>query len=201
MGGGDDTHVDVDRLDASQTLELLFLNGTQQLWLQFQADVADLVEKERTPIGELESALLLQQGSREGPSLVPEQLALEQSRGIAAQLIRTNGRSRLALRLCIARAISSFPVPVSPCTSTVASVGATVATCSSTLCSASLLPTMSLKWRSERISDWRYSRSSSSEVRHCRMAFSSSSSSKGFVKKVAAPALRARTVMGISPDR
>jgi hypothetical protein len=99
VGGGDDAHVDVDRLDASQTLELLFLNGTQQLWLQFQADIADLVEKERTSIGQLESALLQHQGSREGPSLVPKQLALEQSRGNCGAVDTDKRAIRLALRL------------------------------------------------------------------------------------------------------
>jgi hypothetical protein len=54
--GGDDPRIDMDRFGTPQPLELLLLNGTQQLWLQFQADVPDFVEKKRTLIGELNSA-------------------------------------------------------------------------------------------------------------------------------------------------
>src|SRR5271157_297639 len=81
VGRGDDSHIDMDRFGAPQTFELLLLNGTQQLWLQFQADVADFIEKKRTMIGQLESALFLHQGSRESPFLVPKQFTFEQSRG------------------------------------------------------------------------------------------------------------------------
>ena len=45
--------------------------------------------------------------------------------GIAAQFKVTKGRSRRELIWCTARATSSFPVPVSPSTNTVALVGAT----------------------------------------------------------------------------
>ena len=44
---------------------------------------------------------------------------------MALQFTFTRGRSRRGLRLWIARATSSFPVPVSPEMSTVESVGAT----------------------------------------------------------------------------
>src|SRR5271170_8019308 len=81
--------------------------------------------------------------------------------GIAAQLRRTNVRSRLGLRLWTARAISSFPVPVSPCSKTVDPVGATISIWSRTLRRAALLPTRSSKLYSARISDSRYKRSSS----------------------------------------
>jgi len=47
----------------------------------------------------------------------------------AAQLTLINGRSRRGLRLWIARAMRSFPVPVSPEMSTVEPVGATTLTC------------------------------------------------------------------------
>ena len=45
----------------------------------------------------------------------------------------------------MARAISSFPEPVSPCTRTVESVGATVSTCFRTRRRASLCPTISFE--------------------------------------------------------
>ena len=53
-------------------------------------------------------------GAGEGALLVAEQLALEQVRGMAAQLSLTNARPRRELSWWIARAISSLPVPVSP---------------------------------------------------------------------------------------
>ena len=56
MCRGDDSHIDMDRFGTPQTLKLLLLNGTQQLGLQFQADVANFIQKKRTMIGELESA-------------------------------------------------------------------------------------------------------------------------------------------------
>src|SRR5258708_25377039 len=52
--------------------------------------------------------------------------------GIAAQFTRMKARFERLDRLCIARAISSFPVPVSPKTKTVESVGATFETWTST---------------------------------------------------------------------
>src|SRR5271165_2226047 len=76
-----DSRVDMDGFGAPQTLELLLLNGAQQLGLQFQADVTDFVEKERTMIRKLESAFLLYQGSSESPFLVPKKFAFQQSRG------------------------------------------------------------------------------------------------------------------------
>src|SRR3984957_5859429 len=50
--------------------------------------------------------------------------------GMAAQFIFTNVRSLRRLRSWMARAISSLPVPVSPSSSTVESLGATVSTSS-----------------------------------------------------------------------
>lgn len=52
-------------------------------------------------------------GACECPSFVAEQLASRRV-GMAAQLSLTNVLSSRGLRLWMARAISSFPVPVSP---------------------------------------------------------------------------------------
>ncbi len=54
------------------------------------------------------------------------------SPGTAAQFSVTNGPSRRGLRWCSARAISSFPVPVSPMMQTRASLAATRSTCAIT---------------------------------------------------------------------
>src|SRR5438128_1906251 len=82
--------------------------------------------------------------------------------GIAAQLSFTNVRSRRWLRSWMARASSSLPVPVSPRSRTVESVGATISTCWSVRFSAGLSPTMCSNDCSLRISLSRYRRSSAS---------------------------------------
>src|SRR5882762_9283773 len=63
--------------------------------------------------------------------------------GIAAQFTRMKARFERLDRLCIARAISSLPVPVSPKTKTVESVGATFETWISTWRNGSEEPTIS----------------------------------------------------------
>ena len=55
----------------------------------------------------------------------PKSSLSSSSRGMAPQLMGTKGLSRRLLFLCRARTSSSLPVPDSPVTSTVESVGAT----------------------------------------------------------------------------
>src|ERR1043165_4827039 len=76
-------HPDVDPFGAraAQALELVLLEDAQQLRLQLERDVADLVEEKRSPVGQLEAADALRDGSRERPPLVTEQLALEEAGG------------------------------------------------------------------------------------------------------------------------
>src|SRR5256884_5702779 len=62
---------------------------------------------------------------------------------MAAQLTVTKGCDDRADPLWMARATSSFPVPVSPVMRTVESVGATLATRESTACRAGDEPTIS----------------------------------------------------------
>src|SRR5262245_36425941 len=52
-------HPDIamDRVGASQPFKLLLLYRAQQFWLQFQGDVSDFIQKERTTIREFESPL------------------------------------------------------------------------------------------------------------------------------------------------
>src|SRR5580700_12012126 len=59
---------------------------------------------------------------------------------MAAQFTLMNGLERRGLRLCRARAISSFPVPVSPRSRTLESVGPTVWTSARTRLNATLCP-------------------------------------------------------------
>src|SRR6185436_7786492 len=81
VGGGDQAHVRLDRLGAADPLELPLLQDTEQLHLRRQVDVADLVEKQRAAVRQLEAALLARFGAGEGAFLVAEQLGLDQAVG------------------------------------------------------------------------------------------------------------------------
>ena len=81
VGCGDDADVDFDGLRPANSLEPPFLQHAQQLRLHGQRNLADLVEKDRSTVRQLEPALTLTDGAREGPLLVAKQLALQQSLG------------------------------------------------------------------------------------------------------------------------
>ena len=53
------------------------LEDPEQLCLERDVELADLVEEDRPPLGVLEEPGLARLGIREGPLLVPEQLALD----------------------------------------------------------------------------------------------------------------------------
>ena len=75
--------------------------------------------------------------------------------GIAAQFTLTNVRSRWGLISWMARARTSFPVPVSPMMRTVESVGATNSACFKIRLRAGLWPMIASKSCSVRISSLR----------------------------------------------
>ncbi len=79
--GGDDAHVEFDRARAAHALDFSLLEDAQQLDLQVQRQVADLVEEDGAPVGELEPPDLARHGARERAFLVPKQLAFHQARG------------------------------------------------------------------------------------------------------------------------
>ena len=58
VGGRDDAHVHLDRVDAAEAHELALLDHAQQLGLRLERDVADLVEEDAALVGDLEQALL-----------------------------------------------------------------------------------------------------------------------------------------------
>ena len=62
-------------------LELALLQHAQQLHLRAEVDVADLVEKQRAAVGQLEAALLPRLRAGERALLVAEQLGLDQALG------------------------------------------------------------------------------------------------------------------------
>jgi len=55
----DEPDVNLVRMVATESLELLFLQDAQQFRLKLQRDVADFVKKERAPVRELKAARLL----------------------------------------------------------------------------------------------------------------------------------------------
>jgi hypothetical protein len=55
------------------------LKDAQQLWLQFERDIADLVQKESAEVGRFEATHFACHRTGEGSSLVPEEFALQQS--------------------------------------------------------------------------------------------------------------------------
>src|SRR5262245_9172166 len=76
--GGDQPHVDADRLVAADALELLLLDRAEQLGLRLKGHVADLVEEQRAAVGGLELSLASRDRSGEGSLLVSEELALDE---------------------------------------------------------------------------------------------------------------------------
>ena len=78
VGRRDDAHVDLDRLRAADAHELALLEHAQQLHLRRRRNLADLVEKERPRVGQLEAPEPPLGRAGERALLVAEQLALEQ---------------------------------------------------------------------------------------------------------------------------
>ena len=102
--------------------------------------LADLVEEERAaaaPRRRGPSCAVF--ASVKAPFTWPKSSLSRSVSGIAAQLTATNGPVAALLRSWSARATSSLPVPLSPVTSTVASVSATRAMISWTFCIAGLV--------------------------------------------------------------
>jgi hypothetical protein len=78
VGGRDQAHVDVERFDAADTFEARFLQHAQELHLHVDGQLADLIEKQRAAVRELEAARLLRDRTRERALLVAEQLGLDE---------------------------------------------------------------------------------------------------------------------------
>src|SRR6202035_1924880 len=76
--GGDDPRVDPHRLRPSDALELALLEHAEELGLELERHFADLVEKERASVGELDAPEAPLERARERAALVAEQLHLDQ---------------------------------------------------------------------------------------------------------------------------
>src|SRR5262249_36979602 len=73
--------VRADGAGAAQAFELPLLQHAQQLGLEFERDFAYLVEKHRSPIGQLEASDALCDRAREGAFLVAKEFAFQQAGG------------------------------------------------------------------------------------------------------------------------
>src|SRR5437879_7049371 len=79
VGGGDDPDVQGNALVAAQAVGLPGFDDPQDLGLGVQTHLPDLVEEHRPSGGQLELPLVGGVGAREGPALVPEQLAFQKT--------------------------------------------------------------------------------------------------------------------------
>ena len=131
VGRRQHAHVDGDALARPQAHHLALLQHAQQLDLDRHRQVADLVEEQVPPLASSNQPALAARAPVKAPFSWPNSSASTSDSEKAPQLTATNGPLRRALRLWICRATSSLPVPVSPITSTLASLGATWRRCSS----------------------------------------------------------------------
>ncbi len=88
MSRGDDPHVAAHRPVAAHAFEGAFLEHAQELHLHLQRHIADFVEEQGAPFGELETPLPGRECARESAFLVPEQFAFQQVRGNGAAIHR-----------------------------------------------------------------------------------------------------------------
>ena len=80
MRRSDDADVERDPFRAAEALDGFLLEHTQQLHLYVERQIADLVEKQRGQVRELEAADLPRQRAGVGAPLAAEQLALNEGR-------------------------------------------------------------------------------------------------------------------------
>ena len=76
--GADDAHVDLAGSRLTDAADLAGLDGSQQLGLQLERQLADLVEEDRPAVGGLEGAHAVAVGPREAAAQVTEQLGLDE---------------------------------------------------------------------------------------------------------------------------
>ena len=117
---------------AADALEATVLEHAQQLGLHAGLELADLVQEERPSVGQLQPAAAPGRGAGEGALLVPNSSLSSRCSESEAQLTATKGPLARGLRRCSSCATTSFPVPLSPLSKTVALVGATFWTASTT---------------------------------------------------------------------
>src|SRR5262245_7607416 len=80
VGGGDDAHVETPNRVVADAFDFMLLQCPQEPGLQIQRELADLVEKERASVGDLEFSGTARDRAREGAPDVSEQLRLDERR-------------------------------------------------------------------------------------------------------------------------
>ena len=108
VGGADQAHVHRHRVVGADADDPPVLQGCEQLDLQRHRQVADLVEEQGAPGGDLEAAGAVAAGVGEGPLDVAEQLALEQG---FAQGAHVDGDEDLAGRAASGGGSRAPPAP------------------------------------------------------------------------------------------
>ena len=114
----DDANIDANRLRAADPLDVAILQHAQKADLGVERQLADFVEEQRAAVGPLEPTLAGFRGAGEGAPLVAEELRVDQLAGNGAAIDADERPAGRSLRLWIARATTSLPVPVSPKIST-----------------------------------------------------------------------------------
>ena len=79
IGGGDQTRVRRECARTAQAFELALLQDAQQFGLKFERNLANLIQEDGSPIGQLKAADALRDGAGEGASLMSEEFAFQQS--------------------------------------------------------------------------------------------------------------------------
>jgi hypothetical protein len=85
VGGGDQPHVDADRLFAADADDLLLLEHAEEAGLDGRRQVGHLVHEERAAVGQLEPSGVGAGGAGEGAALVAEGSRGRGSRSVAPQ--------------------------------------------------------------------------------------------------------------------
>ena len=81
VGGGDDADIHREGVLTPHALELLFLKDAQNLDLHALVDLSDLVQEDRTGVGQLKAPPFASDRPGKRAFLVPKQLALQQRLG------------------------------------------------------------------------------------------------------------------------
>ena len=95
---------------AANAVELVFLQDAEQLRLGLGGQLADLVEEDRPPIGELEPADPPGDGAGEGPLLMTEEFAFHEPGG-QCRAVELDQRLVAASAVRVDRPARSVPCP------------------------------------------------------------------------------------------
>src|SRR5271154_3556561 len=128
-----DARIDFDRLRTADALERALLQKTQQLGLNHRRQVPNLVEQNRPALRCFEPSRLVLDRAVNDPRTCPNNSLSSRCSLSVVQATCTNGPSLRGLRRWIYAASMLLPVPLSPVSSTVASLPAICAAVSASL--------------------------------------------------------------------